>query len=237
MNKILNHNIQLFDVVKDCDYLFQKEHRLRGDVAIDMFKEIMDKKTGHQKMLSIACSIGVIEEKMKRVFDIQIYGVDAAGHTLEEAKKRGIVTTCADITERLPYQGSFFDYVFAGEIIEHILNTKYFLSELYRILKPNGYIVITTPNLARIDDRFKLLFGKTPRQTSPFHPYLYLHIRPFTYHSLKKTLELSGFTDVKLKTNVFTIEVYRKRINIYSKLLTRLFPTLGSTLIVRARKS
>ncbi len=238
MNDILNHNVNTFDVVEDCGYLLRKEHQLRGDIAIELLNEVIDKNQQYQpELLSVACSVGVIEEKMKRILGVSVYGVDAARHALNEANKRGIITKYTDITKQLPFHDGYFDYVFAGEIIEHILDTKYFLSEIHRVLKPRGYVVITTPNLARFDDRLKLLFGKTPRQTSPLHPYLYLHIRPFTFDSLQNALKACGFTDITLRTHVFTMEFHGKKIILYSRLLTRLLPTLGSTLIVRARKS
>lgn len=238
MNNIfLKHNISKFNIVKDCNYFFRKDHQVRGDIVIDLIGGVINKKQRHlQKLLSIACSIGVIEEKIKNKLGITVYGVDAAKDSLKEANKRGIITKYADVSKRLPFKSGYFDFVFAGEIIEHILDAKFFLSEIHRVLKPKGYIIITTPNLARIDDRLKLLFGKTPRQTSPLHPYLYLHIRPFTFDCLKRALALYDFTEITLRTHVFTMEFFGKKVMFYSRFLTRLFPSLGSTLIIRAKK-
>jgi hypothetical protein len=105
------------------------------------------------------------------------------------------------------------------------------------VLKPKGYLIITTPNLARLDDRVKFLLGKAPRQIAPLHPYLYLHIRPFTFNLLKTALEACNFTNIILRTNVIVLNFFGKEIKIYSKLFTNLFPTFGSTLIIRAQKS
>jgi len=237
MNNLLKDNVNKFNIVEDCNYLFRKNHQLRGDISIKLLSDVIDRKREcPQKLLSIACSIGVIEEKIKNRLGIVVYGIDAAKDALKKASERGIITKDADISKRLPFKDDYFDFVFAGEVIEHILDTKAFLIEIHRVLKPGGYVVITTPNLARLDDRLKLLFGKTPRQTSPLHPYLYLHIHPFTFDSLKNALKAYGFTEIILRTNVFTADFWGKEITLYSKLLTRLFPTLGSTLIVRAKK-
>lgn len=238
MNDFLKDNISKFDIVEDCNYLFEKDHQLRGEISIELLSDVINKESKYPpRLLSIACSTGVIEEKMKDKLGIIVFGVDAVKNSLKRASKRGIITKYANVSKPLPFKDGYFDFVFAGEIIEHILDTRSFLMEIYRVLKPKGYLILTTPNLARFDDRLKLLFGKTPRQTSPLHPYLYLHIRPFTFDSLKNALKACGFTEIILRTNVFTIDFFGKEITLYSKFLTRLFPTFGSILIVRTKKS
>jgi len=67
----------------------------------------------------------------------------------------------------LPFENNYFDFFFAGEIIEHLFDSRFFLKEIHRVLKINGYLILSTPNLARIDDRLKFLLGKTPRQITP----------------------------------------------------------------------
>jgi SAM-dependent methyltransferase len=50
----------------------------------------------------------------------------------------------------------------ASEVIEHIVNTEFFASEMHRILKPNGHVILTTPNLYYWLNRLKFLFARTP---------------------------------------------------------------------------
>lgn len=237
-NEILNCNLDKFDNSGDSDYFFRKDHQLRGKISIDLLNDVINKESKHPlRLLSIACSTGVIEEKIKDQLGITVFGVDAAKSSIKTAEKRGIITSYADASRPLPFEDNCFDFVFAGEIIEHIFDTKSFLMEINRVTKPKGYLILTTPNLARFDDRLKLLFGKTPRQISPLHPYLNLHIRPFTFDLLKNTLDVCGFSETVLHTNVFTTDLFGNDIKLYSKFFTNLFPTFGSTLIVRSRKS
>jgi len=105
------------------------------------------------------------------------------------------------------------------------------------VLKPDGYLILTTPNLSRFDDRIKFLFGKTPRQIAPLHPYLYLHIRPFTYELLKNVLDSCNFKNIVFQTNVIGLKFFDRELKLYSKLLTRFFPSFGLSLIVRAKKA
>lgn len=239
MTRLLKENVSQFGGEKDNDYFFEKDHKLRGEISLELLREALVSKdlTNSPKLLSIACSTGVIEKKMKDETGIPVYGVDAVHDSLKTAKSRGILAVCIDISDQLPFRDDSFDFVFAGEIIEHIFDTRSFLQEINRVLKMGGYLVLTTPNLARLDDRFKLLFGGAPRQTSPLHPYLNMHIRPFTYSSLKNALTVTGFSEFTLRSNAFIIDFFGKEVKLYSDFFNKHFPTLGSTLIVRSQKT
>jgi len=237
MRIFLRDNIDQFDTAKDHDYFFTKDHQLREEISIKLIEEVIDKKAKQpQKILSIACSTGVIEEKIKNRLGLTVFGIDGAKKSLKTAYKRGIITKCADVSGPLPFENNYFDFVFAGEIIEHIFDSRFFLEEIHRVLKTNGYLILSTPNLARLDDRLKFLLGKAPRQIAPFHPYLYLHIRPLTFELLKKSLLDCGFTNIVLKTNVIALKFFGRELKIYSRLLTNFLPTFGATLIIRAKR-
>ncbi|WP_109832828.1 class I SAM-dependent methyltransferase [Reichenbachiella versicolor] len=57
-----------------------------------------------------------------------------------------------DATKRLPFPDGSVDYVFAEQFIEHIghLDGKKFLKEVYRVLKSDGAIRLSTPDLDRL---------------------------------------------------------------------------------------
>lgn len=80
---------------------------------------------------------------------------------------------------RIPYPDRTFDYVFIKSVIEHISNTDLFLSEIHRVLKPGGKVIILTPDYQK--------------QKSFFYDD-YTHIKPFTLNSLKMATQLNGFS-------------------------------------------
>jgi len=51
------------------------------------------------------------------------------------------------LSYELPFKDSFFDFVITYETIEHIGDTSLFVSELSRVLKPNGIMILTCPNI------------------------------------------------------------------------------------------
>ena len=50
----------------------------------------------------------------------------------------------------VPFQDGQFDAVFAGEVIEHVIDVRQTLREWWRVLKPGGVAIITTPNKKRL---------------------------------------------------------------------------------------
>ncbi len=65
----------------------------------------------------------------------------------------------ADITRSLPYPDNSFDSVIAIEVSEHINNHESFFSELNRILKPDGQLIFSTPNILSLKSRLRFLFS------------------------------------------------------------------------------
>ncbi len=62
-----------------------------------------------------------------------------------------------DLARRLPFDDELFDVVIATEVIEHLPNHSAFLAEATRIIKDQGHLVITTPNINRLQSRLKFV--------------------------------------------------------------------------------
>ncbi|WP_446875181.1 class I SAM-dependent methyltransferase [Phormidesmis sp. 146-35] len=93
----------------------------------------------------------------------EMHGFDIAPVPLAEARKKGIVThEWISGVSPCPVEDNFFDAIIAGDLIEHLVDTDVFLEELHRVLRPGGYLLITTPNLAWWWSRVRLLLGKVP---------------------------------------------------------------------------
>jgi SAM-dependent methyltransferase len=84
----------------------------------------------------------------------------------------------------LPFSDSEFSFVFAGEIVEHLgfVSVRNLLSEILRVLRPGGYLLLTTPNGAR--NRLKDILG---------HPHAVGHEKEFTVAELESLVEGAGF--------------------------------------------
>lgn len=107
-----------------------------------------------------------------------------------------------------PYADCEFDVVIFAEIIEHLLNDPCkVLREIRRVLKPGGTIIVTTPNVARLENIARLLSGENIYDPySGYGPYG-RHNREYNRHELVTLLQFEGF-DV---TAHFTADVHENR--------------------------
>lgn len=186
----------------------------------------------NKKILDIACYNGYIGEKIKNNNNV-VFGIDASEEAVRISKQKGLIAKVSDIEKSLPYKNNSFDLVFAGEIIEHIVDTDFFIDEIRRVLKPNGELIITTPNVASLDRRLMLLFNK-----NPFFPASFSypantqagHVRFFNDKLLIDFLRHKGFDIVSMKSDVWSFPGEN-----YLKIPARLFPSLGFSIIVKCR--
>jgi 2-polyprenyl-3-methyl-5-hydroxy-6-metoxy-1,4-benzoquinol methylase len=96
-----------------------------------------------ENILDIGCNNGLLLSLLDQ--GIKKYGIDL----LEQPQllENTIDYMKHDVSTGLPYADDTFDVVNSSEVIEHLMETENFLQECYRVLKPGGRIVISTPNL------------------------------------------------------------------------------------------
>ena len=139
---------------------------------------------------------------------------------------------CGDINDGIPLKDSSVDIVVAGEIIEHIYNTYKFLKECSRVLRPNGFLILSTPNICSLKNRIKVLFGQLPE-----HCAIPTYIEGFERHIID--FNLSSLRKIMKKYSLHIVEAKNNGVVSYSKILwpSWLTPTVfGETLIVKAEK-
>lgn len=93
--------------------------------------------------------------------------------------------------------------IVSADVIEHIPDVYAACSEMYRILKPGGDLIINTPNIAFIKKRLLLALGRFPSTSQANegvgNELLFDggHLHYFTYRSLRLILERAGFRMVR----------------------------------------
>ncbi len=188
----------------------------------------------HKNILDIGCYDGTLLTLIKNRNN-NFYGLEASDWGVRRSREKEIEVRqyFFDGSGRLPYGDNFFGVVVAGEIIEHIFDTDYFIEEIHRILKPGGKLLLSTPNVASLGRRLMLLAGRNPiLETSPNEPDSSGHIRYFTFESLKKLLEKNNLAAVEFRSDVVNFSADGK---IKSRLLANIFPQLGASIICLAK--
>ncbi len=192
-------------------------------------------KSENSRILDIGCRDGFFLTALK-TGDLQLYGIEASDAGVDACGRKGIhvIQDTIDDERPLSFETGFFDLIIAGEIIEHIYDTDHFLDEIYRLLKPSGSLIISTPNIASLGRRFLLLSGMDPIiETSPNERESSGHIRYFTFASLRRLLEKHGFRTVAQRSDVVNLSADGKCASI---LAAKVFPGIGQSVIYQCRK-
>ncbi|OHD54267.1 MAG: hypothetical protein A2Y33_16480 [Spirochaetes bacterium GWF1_51_8] len=226
-SRIEEFNNQRYDNDKSMDPELMANF-LRYEIITSKIKKIAaDKSLKDPKIADLGCGPGHL---CKYIHDagFPVVGVDISENSLEKVREKGIKTVKADLQEKLPFKDGELDIVIATEVIEHIYDTEAFMSELKRITKPSGSIIITTPNVASFARRLMLFFGKNPYLDYKLSGTAG-HIRYFTFRNMRDFAGQFGLKIVSKQTDAVNLSGSGK---MYSRFLGRIFPNLGKTIIM-----
>lgn len=210
-------------------YTSDPYHAVRREIAVGLLGEALDRDRTTEPLLELGCGPDSMLDLLPDNGRPRI-NADLSMWALRETKHHRV---CLDATRPLPFRAQTMTAVVIGELIEHVFAPAAMLREIHRVLRTDGAVVVTTPNLATLYDRLRFLLGRTPRHVDALHPYLRLHIRPFTKRSLIKLLDETQFDVAKVRSNF----VGWKRPSgrwWHSRRLARLIPGLGGSLVVLA---
>src|SRR5581483_10452532 len=141
----------------------------------------------NKKILDIGCAEGDLGKFFKTKKN-QVVGIDISKDAIKIAQKRLDRAIVLDVTQnKLPFPAKEFDLVICSEVIEHLLSADKLLSEIKRVLKKDGFLIISTPNILYWGHRLQFLKGKFEYEEQG--PFDKTHIHFYTYKSLKKELE------------------------------------------------
>ncbi len=114
-------------------------------------------------LLDLGCSDGRWTQPLaERVRAGRVLGVELSAPDAGEARKRGIEVAEHDLAQPLPYDDASIDVVHSNQVIEHLPGTDHFLREIRRVVRPDGYVLLSTNNLASWHNTASLVLGWQP---------------------------------------------------------------------------
>jgi len=143
-----------------------EELRHGRSVLIEWSQKILKNKSGVIRILDIGCGSGIDIENIRNAnthVTIEAHGVELLPHYIIAAKEKSITITSINIEhDTIPFQEGYFDIIILNQILEHTKELFWILSEVGRVLKPGGSLIIGVPNLASLHNRVLLLIGHQP---------------------------------------------------------------------------
>ena len=170
------------------------------------------KQASSIKVLEIGAFLGLVSIALSRIgFDVTAVDIPEyiANRNLQRKfNKHGIHYVECNLRDyELPFDDEEFDVVIMCEVLEHLnFNPLPVIKEINRVLRPNGLMYLTLPNIASLGNRMKLLQGKSIHnpikdfflQLDPNENIIVgLHWREYTTEEIKEMLEQMDFEVVK----------------------------------------
>jgi SAM-dependent methyltransferase len=177
---LLGQRINIY--LSRCGY-FKKRYRRQ-------LRDINFFKSGG-RLLDIGCNIGLfLNEARAAGFDTT--GVELNSECAEYARTNFELRVYSDYINNISFEEGFFDVVTMYDVLEHIPDPQSILNDIRSILKPDGLLVIQSPNLD------SLMAGISRSSWSWLCPPD--HLFHFTPGSLCSLIEQSGYSILKFKT-------------------------------------
>ena len=166
----------------------------------ELISAVLEMSTPHsgKNILDMGCGTGGMPHYIHDMnyiigTDISDVAIKQAKETFKDNPKKMFKQMDA---QNLTFRNKEFDIVFAKEVIEHLPDVQKAIKEIYRVLKPGGLFVLTSPNRGSMHLQVNKILGYKDFKCS------YDHIKEYTYEETVKILEDAGFT-IKSSKGIF----------------------------------
>jgi 2-polyprenyl-3-methyl-5-hydroxy-6-metoxy-1,4-benzoquinol methylase len=144
-----------------------------------------------KRVLDVGCSSGYLARPLVAA-GCTVVGLEVDPEAAEAAREVCEEVLVGDVeTMDLPFEQGAFDVVLCGDLIEHLRDPGAFLARIQPLLRPDGRLVLTTPNVANWSMRLSLLAGRWRYAERGILDRTHTHL--FTRRTLVETLERAGY--------------------------------------------
>jgi 2-polyprenyl-3-methyl-5-hydroxy-6-metoxy-1,4-benzoquinol methylase len=183
--------------------------------------------------LDLGCNQGQFLRRLVAKYQLRAIGCDdwpASQKSMEDAHWDYFQ---ADLDRNLPWTGEA-DVVSALEVLEHMVDTDGFLARVLRVLRPGGYLLLSTPNINSLRNRITVPLGVYP--TGLEYRTVIHHVRLYNPTVLRNHLHASGFTNIGIRGVSFLPMSSGLGTIAVSQQLAKLFPALCANIIAVAQR-
>lgn len=160
---------------------------------------LLDHISAGARVLDVGCGDGSFAAGLV-ASGADVVGIDVAEEALQRARARnpGMELQLVEQDRPWPLEDSSFDVVWAGEVIEHVADTAAWLSEVRRVLRSGGSLLLSTPDHGPLT----LLAAALSRRAfaARFDP-LGEHLRFYNSATLSLLIEAFGFQEVQIRAH------------------------------------
>lgn len=134
------------------------------------------------RLLDLGCGTGDSYDKFSSMFGgIQWIGMDILDSAEVAQRSARRLTFCSYDGVQIPLRDDCIDVIYSHQVFEHVRHPESLISEIYRVLKPNGLLVGSTSHL------------------EPFHSRSYWNYTPYGFCVL---LRDAGFSNIQVRPGI-----------------------------------
>ena len=154
--------------------------------------------------VDLGCGAGELLDYITQFYEVLI-GIDISAKRLSRRAQapQDWSFVRANLNIPFPLNSKHIDTIYANQVIEHIDDPLLFASEVHRVLKPGGIVIVTSPNIRYIKHIWRLVIEglgpKTANQNTLDGMWDDGHIHYFTHNDLRQIFLDAGFKNVESK--------------------------------------
>jgi 2-polyprenyl-3-methyl-5-hydroxy-6-metoxy-1,4-benzoquinol methylase len=177
-------------------------------VALELVSKVLKDKGDVKNILDVGCGFGLLSKELKKTYPkLDLYGIEHAKEASQSSKKILKLLQCniedmALIKRKLKSQK--FDIIIFSDVLEHLYDPVGVIKSYKSLLKQDGTIVLSVPNIANIFSRIALLFGYFNYSETGVMDKT--HIRFFNRKNLK---QLATESDLKIVSQKYDSIIVR----------------------------
>lgn len=183
----------VFDVAEDESTPF---FQMRLGATLGLLEQVGRAIAPNRRLLDVGCGRGALLEALRtRMPQLELTGIDLSIAALDEAAFRvpSAEFALADARE-MPFVSGYFDVALMGNVLEHVGDPLSLLTEIARVLRPGGGLILSTPSRYRLENLVRIVMGKQPQFMSQDHvtEYSVGQVEELLQRAGLKTLDVSG---------------------------------------------
>ena len=204
MGTVLEYRLHQLHIIRKHRFLIKWDNRyVLKNFPHSSHRHIIDMIKPGTKVLDIGCGQGLlVEELLKKNIDIS--GIDNLPSELVDSRMKNYIRWDLEDLEHIELKEKF-DYVLWADVIEHIKNHKRCLTISKKFLKDNGFMIVSTGNIAIWFYRLSLALGRFNYGERGILDKT--HVFLFTKNSFEAELQDAGLNIKKLKFTPIPFEL------------------------------
>jgi SAM-dependent methyltransferase len=171
--EMMEHTYPILFRVEQSHWWYIGRRKIIAGFVEEICRRVTDRRP---RILDVGCGTGANLIMLSKYGDAE--GVDVSEDALSFCRERGLDKVRLGAGEELPHEDGTFDLVTAFDVVEHMDDDLAGLSEMHRVLRPGGRVLLFVPT-------FMFLWGLQDEVSN--------HRRRYRLPELRRVLEQAGF--------------------------------------------